>query len=205
GPRQRHRRLTELQQRERRAGRGPAFRAERRRRRSRAARCFGRFSEEAARAQRRQVLRGWLVDEPPSADQHLPDHEPDDARAARFDLRAVGATIGRTSAGGEYAATRADHQPQPQAMSSDGRRLELSPIGVVRSPFTEKMQAPRQPNTPQAAAGKVELFSGRDFEHALEDLNSFRYIWLIFWFDQSEGWRPKVLPPRSDKRRGLFA
>src|SRR6185369_7055408 len=41
--------------------------------------------------------------------------------------------------------------------------------------------------------------------HALEDLNSFRYIWLIFWFDQSEGWRPKVLPPRSDKRRGLFA
>lgn len=85
------------------------------------------------------------------------------------------------------------------------RSLELTPIGVVRSPFTEKMQAPRQPNTPQAAAGQVVLFSGRDFEHALDDLASFRYIWLIFWFDQSEGWRPKVLPPRSDKRRGVFA
>ncbi len=87
----------------------------------------------------------------------------------------------------------------------DARSLTLTPIGVVRSPFTEKMQAPRQPNTPQAADGLVVLFNGRDFEHALEDLLTFRYIWLIFWFDQSEGWRPKVLPPRSDKRRGVFA
>jgi tRNA-Thr(GGU) m(6)t(6)A37 methyltransferase TsaA len=89
-------------------------------------------------------------------------------------------------------------------MTND-KRLSLTPIGVVRSPFTEKMQAPRQPNTSQAAAGTVELFSGHDFEHALEDLETFRYIWLLFWFDQSEGWRPKVLPPRSEKRRGVFA
>jgi tRNA (adenine37-N6)-methyltransferase len=85
------------------------------------------------------------------------------------------------------------------------RSLSVSPIGFVRSPFTEKMQAPRQPNTPQAASGTIELMPGRDFEHALEDLQTFRYIWIIFWFDQSEGWRPKVLPPRSDKRRGVFA
>jgi len=88
----------------------------------------------------------------------------------------------------------------------DERRLTLTPIGVVHSPFTEKMQAPRQPNTPQAADGTVELTSGHDFEHALEDLDTFRYIWLLFWFDQSEGWRPKVLPPRSTSgRKGVFA
>jgi tRNA-Thr(GGU) m(6)t(6)A37 methyltransferase TsaA len=85
------------------------------------------------------------------------------------------------------------------------RRLELEPIGVVRSPFTEKMQAPRQPGVAQSADGAVELFPGRDFEHALEDLATFRYIWIIFWFDRAEGWRPKVLPPRSEKRRGVFA
>lgn len=83
--------------------------------------------------------------------------------------------------------------------------LLVTPIGFVRSPFKEKMQAPRQPNTPQAAAGSVELRSGCDFEHALEDLATFRYVWLLFWFDQAEGWRPKVLPPRSEKRRGVFA
>lgn len=89
--------------------------------------------------------------------------------------------------------------------SAAPRTLEVKPIGVVRSPFTEKMQAPRQPNTPQAAAGRIELYAGNDFEHALEDLSTFRYIWVLFWFDRAEGWRPKVLPPRSDKRRGVFA
>jgi tRNA (adenine37-N6)-methyltransferase len=83
--------------------------------------------------------------------------------------------------------------------------LQVTPIGFVRSPFTEKMQAPRQPNTSGAASGTVELLPGHDFEHALEDLSTFRYVWLLFWFDQAEGWRPKVLPPRSDKRRGVFA
>jgi tRNA-Thr(GGU) m(6)t(6)A37 methyltransferase TsaA len=85
------------------------------------------------------------------------------------------------------------------------RQLLLTPIGVVRSPFTEKMQAPRQPTAAQATLGRVELRPGQDFEHALEDLQTFRYIWLLFWFDQAEGWRPKVLPPRSSKRRGVFA
>jgi tRNA (adenine37-N6)-methyltransferase len=88
---------------------------------------------------------------------------------------------------------------------SEPRTLTVTPIGLVRSPFTEKMQAPRQPNTPQAADGSVELFPGHDFEHALEDLLTFRYVWLLFWFDRAEGWRPKVQPPRSDKRRGVFA
>lgn len=90
-------------------------------------------------------------------------------------------------------------------MSNSERRFEVVPIGVVHSPFTEKMQAPRQPNTPQAAAGSIELFPGNDFEHALEDLSTFRYIWILFWFDRAEGWRPKVLPPRSTRRRGVFA
>ncbi len=91
-------------------------------------------------------------------------------------------------------------------MTSAEQRLELTPIGVVHSPFSEKMQAPRQPSVAQAASGTVELFAGRGFEHALEDLASFRFIWLLFWFHQAHGHhRSKVLPPRSDKRRGVFA
>src|SRR5436190_569902 len=82
-----------------------------------------------------------------------------------------------------------------------GGAEDVAPPDVLAG-FQKKL---RQPNTAQAAPGTVELFSGRDFEHALEDLTTFRYIWLIFWFDQSEGWRPKVLPPRSEKRRGVFA
>jgi len=85
--------------------------------------------------------------------------------------------------------------------------LIFEPIGVVHSPFTEKASAPRQATANAAAnvEGTIELFPGRSFEHALEDVETWGRIWVVFVFDRAEGWRPKVLPPRSTKRRGVFA
>lgn len=41
---------------------------------------------------------------------------------------------------------------------------------------------------------------------ALADLEGFSRIWLLWWFDRNQGWRPKVRPPRGDgKRRGVLA
>jgi tRNA (adenine37-N6)-methyltransferase len=84
-------------------------------------------------------------------------------------------------------------------------RLTLSPIGVVRTPFAERATAPRQPYAARGVKGTIELAAGRDFEHALEDLEGWDYLWVVFWFHLNEGWRPKVLPPRSEKRRGVFS
>jgi tRNA-Thr(GGU) m(6)t(6)A37 methyltransferase TsaA len=78
------------------------------------------------------------------------------------------------------------------------------PIGVVRSPFKEKKEAPRQ-GTVLEATGVIELFPRDGFEHALSDIEGFERIIVLFHFDQVEGWNPKVLPPRSSKKRGLFA
>lgn len=81
----------------------------------------------------------------------------------------------------------------------------VRPIGRIRTPFLEKMEAPRQP-PPNGAEGRIELFSGCNFEHALEDLELWDRIWVLFWFHLNDGWRPKVLPPRSDgRRRGVFS
>jgi tRNA-Thr(GGU) m(6)t(6)A37 methyltransferase TsaA len=82
----------------------------------------------------------------------------------------------------------------------------FEPIGVVRSPFKEKMQAPRQ-----AAAkggdvqGTIELFVGHGFEDALADIQTWDHLWVIYVFHEAEGWKPKVLPPRSTAKRGVFA
>lgn len=86
-----------------------------------------------------------------------------------------------------------------------GRSLVVRPIGVVRSPFVEKADAPRQASAPGArdAVGRVELLP--EYEHALADLDRFDRIWILFWFDRAEGWSAKVLPPRSEHKRGLFA
>ncbi len=78
----------------------------------------------------------------------------------------------------------------------------MRPIGFVSSPYREKVEAPRQ-GTAGGAPGTIELVAG--LEDALVDLDGFERIWLLFWFDRAEGWRPKVLPPRSDTKRGVFA
>jgi tRNA-Thr(GGU) m(6)t(6)A37 methyltransferase TsaA len=87
----------------------------------------------------------------------------------------------------------------------------MEPIGVVRSPFTERVEAPRQATVPAAAdvRGRIELHPGRGFEDALDGLSSWQYVWVIFVFhqnvEQGRGWKPKVLPPRSDRKQGVFA
>lgn len=78
-------------------------------------------------------------------------------------------------------------------------------IGFVRSPFVEKAQAPRQAVAGGGSGieGHIELLP--EHEHALSDLDGFDRIWVLFWFHEAKGVRSKVLPPRSDRKRGLFA
>ncbi len=83
--------------------------------------------------------------------------------------------------------------------------LSLQPIGVVHSPFKERVDAPRQASAAREVEGTIELFAGRNFEQALEDIQSFNFIWVLFWFHLNTTWKPKVSPPRSGLRRGVFA
>ncbi len=76
----------------------------------------------------------------------------------------------------------------------------------MRSPLATKAEAGRQPQAAAGASARIELLPGRNFEHALQDLQRWELIWVIFWFHLNSGWRPKVLPPRSTTgRKGVFA
>lgn len=85
--------------------------------------------------------------------------------------------------------------------------LTLTPIGVVRTPYIDRYQAPHQPGAAAVPAeGTIILEPGRNFEQALEDLAGFELIWVLYWFHRNSTWKPKVLPPRGGRRkRGLFA
>lgn len=83
--------------------------------------------------------------------------------------------------------------------------LRVTPIGTLSTPFPDRASTPRQPAAARGAAGTIELFADGRFEHALADLEGFSHIWVLFWFHLNEGWRGKVLPPRSATRRGVFA
>lgn len=85
----------------------------------------------------------------------------------------------------------------------------FEPIGFIRSPFLERVEAPRQASAALDVRARIELHPGRGFEHALEGLERWERLWVVFVFDlnvtEGRGWRPKVLPPRSATKEGVFA
>ena len=97
------------------------------------------------------------------------------------------------------------HRPARHSADVEPGALALRPIGVFHTPFRDRVSAPRQPRAAEGVSGAIELFAGHGYEDALADLDRWQYIWVIFWFHRNEGWKAKVLPPRSNKRRGLFA
>ncbi len=86
--------------------------------------------------------------------------------------------------------------PSPKAT------LVCEPIGVIRTPFGDRVSAPRQARCATEVIATIELHPGKGFEFAVEDLDGWEYLWIVFWFHLNTDWRPKVLPPRSDRRRG---
>jgi tRNA-Thr(GGU) m(6)t(6)A37 methyltransferase TsaA len=91
------------------------------------------------------------------------------------------------------------------AMQPPVPTLTLTPIGLVHSPWQDKRSAPRQPAAARGVAGRIELTAGASFADALADLAGWSHIWVLFWFHLNRGWRPKVLPPRSQQKRGVFS
>jgi len=86
------------------------------------------------------------------------------------------------------------------------KKLSLKPIGFMHTAYKDKSAAPRQPGmATEDTVGEITLLSHHNFEQAVQDLDGFERIWIVFWFNQNKGWNPKVLPPRSRKKKGLFA
>ena len=95
---------------------------------------------------------------------------------------------------------------KPRLRSGNHAGLALEPIGYVRAPQATKAEAARQPAAARGTHGCIAMLPGHNFEHALDDLAGWEYIWIIFQFHLNDGWRPKVLPPRSASgRKGVFA
>lgn len=85
------------------------------------------------------------------------------------------------------------------------RKFTFEPIGVARTPWNEKRAAPRQPAAARGVRGSIELAPGKGYEDALADLDAWSHVWVLYVFDRGSGWRPKVLPPRSRTKKGVFA
>lgn len=83
--------------------------------------------------------------------------------------------------------------------------ITLACIGIFHGKTSSKHRAPRQPDSDLGIDGYIQLHRGHNFEQAVKDLDSFSHIWLIYGFHEAKNWKPMVLPPRGNQKRGVFA
>jgi tRNA (adenine37-N6)-methyltransferase len=89
--------------------------------------------------------------------------------------------------------------------------LTLTPVGLIHSDHVEPKRTPIQPVCSQRSAGVVEVFP--EYEEALDDIEGFSHLHLIYWLHRAgeatnavSGARSlKVVPFLDDVPHGIFA
>jgi tRNA-Thr(GGU) m(6)t(6)A37 methyltransferase TsaA len=79
----------------------------------------------------------------------------------------------------------------------------MRPIGTIRSPHKTAAGTPIQPSYAQAAEGEVVVEEA--FGAALDDIEGFERVWLVYCFDRAGVFQPRVVPYRDNREHGLFA
>ena len=85
--------------------------------------------------------------------------------------------------------------------------MELTPIAHIRSDFSEKFGIPRQSGLVEELSATVVFEPEYRDISALQGLDGFSHLWLIWEFSKVRGWSPTGRPPRlgGNRRMGVFA
>ena len=81
--------------------------------------------------------------------------------------------------------------------------IELKPIGIIHTPFTNPEEMPIQPAGAVGVQGTVEVFA--EYRAGLKDLAGFSHIILLYHFHKSSKFNLQVVPFLDTEPRGLFA
>ncbi len=93
-------------------------------------------------------------------------------------------------------------KPEPHPPTPTGP-IALKPIGVVRSEFVSPVGTPIQPAFGREATGQIVIEP--EYEAALDDIEGYDRLWVIFWMTGVRGWKPRVVPYHDTREHGLFA
>jgi tRNA-Thr(GGU) m(6)t(6)A37 methyltransferase TsaA len=98
---------------------------------------------------------------------------------------------------------RSSEQTRRASGLSEDRGIEFVQIGTVRSSYTPETGAPQQGG--HAPDTESRIVVDGQYETALQDLDSFSHIIVLYAFDKSSAWSPLVRTPWEEKLHGLFA
>ncbi len=80
--------------------------------------------------------------------------------------------------------------------------MELKTIGLVNSPYKIKKGSPHQGRFSEELS-TIEIFP--EYAEALEGIEQFSHLMVIYWMDRSGPVSLKVVPRGRTKKRGLFS
>ncbi len=81
--------------------------------------------------------------------------------------------------------------------------MDVTPIGIINTPFTDPKGMPIQPCGAVGVRGTVEV--APDYAAGLRDLDGFSHVILLYLFHRSGGYDLEVVPFLDTEPRGLFA
>jgi tRNA (adenine37-N6)-methyltransferase len=92
---------------------------------------------------------------------------------------------------------------EPSA-TGESAAIEMRPIGVVRSPYRETAEIPKGPHAEHHAEGTLEIRP--ELEGALQDIEGFSHLFVLWVFHRSEGYELlSKVPLDGHAPHGVFA
>lgn len=80
--------------------------------------------------------------------------------------------------------------------------MELTPIGVIHSPYRVKGDAPRQGRLRDTTA-TIEIFE--EYAPGLRDVEKCTHLFVLYWLDRANRALLSATPPGTTGSRGVFA
>lgn len=83
----------------------------------------------------------------------------------------------------------------------------MTPIAHIESPFGGKFGIPRQSGLVRSVHSRIVFEKEFRNPEAFRGLEEFSHVWLLWQFNEVEGWSPTVRPPMlgGNRRIGVFA
>ena len=79
----------------------------------------------------------------------------------------------------------------------------MTPIGYIRSPYTDTKAIPKGLGVQHDAEGTLEILP--EFADGLLDIDGFSHLFVIWAFDRAKGFELIVPPPSDNQPHGVFA
>jgi tRNA (adenine37-N6)-methyltransferase len=85
-------------------------------------------------------------------------------------------------------------------------QITLTPIGYHHSDLKHRYETPRQGVLAEDNISVIKLEPGNNYEQAVQDIEGFDRLWIIYIFHLNKNWKPLVTPPRHTRKKiGVFA